>query len=112
MCILEMSFSLQVLHNKQMVGAMVESLQEAAAVGMEASELAAGIQTRLDSCRAWDLQAADFFAAPGRAPLSALEVNNTSLLMTHGVCNCHSQVAASTLHDINLVHALRQVVDF
>ena len=57
------------------MGAMVESLQEAAAVGLEASELAAGIQGRLDSCRAWDVRAANFFAAPGRAPFSALEVH-------------------------------------
>lgn len=64
----------QVLNNKQTMMAMVESLQEAAALGFEASELAAGIQARLDTCRAWDQRTADFLAAPGRAPLSALEV--------------------------------------
>ena len=66
---------LQVLNNKQTITAMVEAIQEAAALGMEATEVAVGIQARLDLCRNWELRAADFFTAPGRAPLSALEVD-------------------------------------
>lgn len=67
------------LNNKQTVTAMVDSLGEAALLGVGSSELAQGIQRRLEACREWEKRGEDFFSAPGRAPLSALEVS---------ICSC------------------------
>ena len=66
----------QVLNNKQTPAAMADSLAEASLLGVQESELAQGIQKRLDACRAWEKRGNEFFNAPGRAPLSALEVHS------------------------------------
>lgn len=58
---------------------MVDSLAEAAVVGAADTELATGIRSRLDMARAWNSQAEDFFAAPGKASLSALEVSHIAV---------------------------------
>ena len=69
----------QALTNKQTISALVEVLEDAAAMGAECSELGEGVRRRLECARAWEDEAAQFFAKPGRAPLFALEVRSPSL---------------------------------
>lgn len=64
----------QAMTNKQTMSALIEIVEEAAAMGAEHSDLGLGVRQRLDEARAWDEEASRFFASCGRAPLIALEV--------------------------------------
>jgi hypothetical protein len=63
-----------VLHNKQTMAALVEALEDAAAVGEMEGPLALGIKKRLDDARGWETRAAAFFSTPERCDMAALEV--------------------------------------
>ena len=69
---------LQALTNKQTITALTETLEDAVTMGADQTELAEGIRKRLEEGRAWDDTAARFLAAPGRPPISALEVRSRS----------------------------------
>ena len=69
---------LQALTNKQTITALTETLEDAVTMGADQTELAEGIRKRLEQGRAWDDTAARFLAAPGRPPISALEVRSPS----------------------------------
>lgn len=75
----------QALTNKQTVSALVEVLEDAAAMGAEFTELGEGIRQRLERARAWEAEASQFFAKPGRAPLFALEVFHIIIVMRNFV---------------------------
>ena len=79
---------------------MADSLAEASAVGAAESDLAAGIRRRLDSAQAWEKRAADFFAAPGKAPSSALEVSLTIAITLIG----------TACEDINIIPLNLQIL--
>ena len=67
---------LQALTNKQTITALTETLEDAVTMGADQTELAEGIRKRLEEGRAWGETAARFLAAPGRPPISALEVRS------------------------------------
>lgn len=64
----------QVLYNKQSLAALVEALEDAAALGEGEGPLALGIKKRLDDARGWETRAAAFFATPDRCDMADLEV--------------------------------------
>lgn len=67
--------SVQALSAKQSLAALQELLAEAAAKGADATKLADGLRTRIQTAEAWEERANAFFTGEQKRPLQELQAS-------------------------------------